>query len=96
MVKRKRPTICLTLSAENVDALNELQAKIPGTNRSRIVDELLLIALPSFQEIAVLIEETRTESGDLDTARARDALAMWTGQQVLKWTEPDDEGGSDG
>ena len=96
MVKRKRPTVCVTISPENLEALDQLQATIPGTTRSGIVDELLTLALPSFQEIAVLIEATRTESGDLDTARARDALAMWTGQQVLKFTEPDDEGGSGG
>lgn len=96
MVKRKRPTVCVTISPENLEALDQLQATIPGTTRSGIVDELLTMALPSFQEIAVLIEATRTESGQVDQARARDALAMWTGQQILKFTDPLDEGGSDG
>lgn len=95
MAKRRRPTIHITISRENLDALDQLQATIPGMSRSGIVDELLALSLPSFQEIASLIEATRTESGDLDTARARDALAMWTGQQLLKFTD-DDERGSDG
>lgn len=96
MAKRKRPTIHVTVTQENFDALERIRSTIPRMTRSALVDELLTLALPVMEDLAVLIEETRSESGEVDQARARDALAMWTGQQILKFTEPDDEGGPPG
>lgn len=96
MAMRKRPTIHVTVSQENFDALERVRSSIPRMSRSGLVDELLTLALPVMEDLAVLVDQQRDESGEVDPARARDALAMWTGQQILKFTDPHDEGGSDG
>jgi len=80
----------ITLSPEVADRLDRIVAQLPGATRSGVLDELLALALPDFEDLVRLLDQARDPSGTFNEAAARDQLAAWVGQRVLRMTAPDD------
>lgn len=80
---RRRPTITVTIETELRDRLDALVARMPGSNRSALIGEVLEAGLPLYEQMADAMESTRRADGSLDESRARDQLAQWAGAQLL-------------
>lgn len=81
----------ISVSPEHKEALDRMKEALPGMTRSGVVAEIFDMTLPWMEELVDTINQARDDSGNLDEQMARDRLAMWTGQQMLKMTMPYDE-----
>lgn len=90
-----RPGISIRLDAATLHRLDALVSLLPGSTRTAVLEEVLLAGLPLYEEMAQAIIAARDERGVVDDQRARDAMAMWAGQQLLGLHHTDDEGGDE-
>lgn len=81
--RRIRPRLTITVDPEVYRQLHEVRDLLPGSSLSGIVSELLEVSLPVFEGVVDTLKEARDDDGQLDEARARDALARWAGAQLL-------------
>jgi len=78
----------ISFRPDQLERLDRMRDGLPGMTRSGIVEEVLDMTLPIMEELLAALQEARNESGDLDEAQLRDRLALWTGQQLLTFTDP--------
>ena len=83
MVKRRRKPLNLTIEPALRARLDALQAKVPGATLSAICEELMTMSLPAFEAMAEAMVTARRADGQIDEAKARDAMAVWAGAQLL-------------
>lgn len=69
--------------------LREVQALMPGSTLSAIIDELLSLSLPVLEGMVAALRDARREDGTVDDDRAKDALAKWAGAQLLGLDQDD-------
>lgn len=81
---RHKPKLSVTLDSGTEARLRKLHERMPGSNLSGIVDELLIASLPMFEAMADALEAARGDDGVVDEGRAKDRLAHWAGAQLLK------------
>jgi hypothetical protein len=81
----------ISFSPEHLETLDRIRDAIPGMSRSGVLAEVLDMTLPMMEELVITLQQARDESGAFDEAKARDRLAYWTGQQLLKMTAPEDD-----
>ena len=94
---RLRTQVSITLDQATMRRLDALVTLLPGSNRSAVLEEVLLAGLPVFEAMADALVAARDETGVVDDQRARDAMAHWAGAQLLglHHTDASDEDGDD-
>jgi hypothetical protein len=80
----------ISFSPEHLAAVDRMRDKLPGMSRSGIIAEMLDMYLPVMEDLLDQLIEARDQSGGDDQA-VRDRLALWTGQQLLRFTDPGDD-----
>ena len=85
-MRRIKPRISVTLDPVVHRRLHSTVKLVPGATMSAIVNELLELSLPVLEDMGKALREAMNESsGQLDEARAKDALAKFAGQQILRF-----------
>jgi len=80
---RLRTQTSITLDQATIGRLDALVTLLPGSNRSAVLEEVLLAGLPVFEAMAEALVAARDSTGVVDDQRARDAMAQWAGAQLL-------------
>lgn len=93
---RQRAQISVTFDHSTLGRLDALVALLPGSNRSNVLEEVVIAGLPVFEAMAAALVAAKDESGVVDDQRARDAMAQWAGAQLLGLHHTGHEGGEDG
>lgn len=86
----KRVITSVSLKQEHRDTLDRMKAKLPGMSRSGLITEIFDMTLPMMEDLLDVLAEARDQSAN-DEQAIRDRLALWTGQQLLKFTDPEDD-----
>lgn len=79
--KRVRPTLTVTIDPQVHDRLRALVDALPGATLSVLLDELLVAALPIFEDMAAAVR-----GADGDEQAAQDTLAALIGARILRAT----------
>ena len=93
---RTRPTLTVTIDAEHMRRLKRLVCKMPGGKLSSLVDEMVGMCLPVFEEVVAAYEAARRPDGTTDEAIARERFGAYLGTTLLQlhnFGEDSDEGG---
>lgn len=90
---RNRPTLTVTIKAENMRRLRALVGRLPakGANLSGIVDEMLLLTLPMFENAAEAYQAAMRPDGTTDDDVMRDRFAAYLGQTMLRMVHNSDD-----
>lgn len=86
LTPRKRPTLTVTISAEHMERLRALVGRLPAkrANLSGVVDEMLSLTLPMFEQAADAYQAALRPDGTTDDAVMRDRFATYLGMTLLK------------
>jgi hypothetical protein len=83
-MSRRRPMMTVTIEPATRARLDALVAAFPSATLSGLVEELLLAALPPFEQVAEAIRTSLTESGELDEDAAKAHMSAWIGAQIVR------------
>jgi hypothetical protein len=81
---RTRPVLTVTVKPENLERLKELVTKIPGGKLSGVVDEMLTLTLPIFEQVVQAFVRAQREDGTTDPELARQHLEAYIGATLFK------------
>lgn len=79
----------VTVEPETRARIDALVAGLPAATMSGVVEELLVAALPAFEQVLEAIQASRDESGDLDEEAAKAHMSAWIGGQIMKMAAGD-------
>lgn len=82
--KRNRPTLTVTIDPDVHERLRSLVDQLPGATLSVLLDELLIAALPIFEDMAAAIRGAQAMEGGYDESVAQDTLAALIGARILR------------
>jgi hypothetical protein len=90
---RNRPTLTVTIKAAHMERLRALVGRLPakGANLSGIVDEMLALTLPMFENAAEAYQAALRPDGTTDDDVMRDRFAAYLGQQMLRMVHNSDD-----
>jgi hypothetical protein len=82
---RTRPVLTVTIDADRLRRLRRLTSRIPGAKASAVVDEMLKLTLPIWEEVADAFEAARRADGTADEAMAQKHVEAYLGAMLLKF-----------
>jgi predicted alpha/beta-hydrolase family hydrolase len=74
----------VTVEPETRARIDALVEGFPAATMSGVVEELLVAALPAFEQVLEAIQASRDEAGELDEAAAKAHMSAWVGGQIMK------------
>jgi hypothetical protein len=81
---RNRPSLAVTLDPENVRRLRAVVDRLPMVRGpSALIDEMLTMTLPAFEQIADIYQQTLRPDGTSDLALAQERMATFVGAQLF-------------
>lgn len=85
---RNRPTLTVTVDSENYRRLRALVARMPMVKGpSALIDEMLTMTLPAFEQVADIYEQTLRPDGSTDRQLAQERMATFVGAQLFALME---------
>lgn len=82
---RRRPTLTVTIDAEHMRRLKVVVGKMPGGKLSALVDEMVGMTLPIFEEVVDAFQKARRPDGSLDEAMAQERVEAYLGSMMFKY-----------